>query len=177
MTSEAGIGRSCPWCAAPAADGAATCAACGAALAQRESLGDVAIPGLTAVDPALQAVDGRPMHLAGPSASHGVANGVLAAAVLGGPVGFVALGGIAAVAAAEYAGAKRDGVRGAPDDLADIGRPSALARLALERAEADGPAPQPEPLSAAPAPGPDPWRDLPATPPSNPPAKEAELGA
>jgi hypothetical protein len=173
VTSERGIGRSCPWCAAPAADEATNCAACGAALAQRESLGDVAIPGLTAVDPALQAIDGRPMHLAGPSASHGVANGVLAAAVLGGPVGFVALGGIAAVAAAEYAGAKRDGVRGAPDDLTQIGRPSALAQLALERAEADGPASDPEPPSATAAPGPDPWRDLPAAPPAN----EPELGA
>ena len=45
--------NACPWCATPAAEGATRCSSCGAALAQRESIGDLVIPGLTAVDPAL----------------------------------------------------------------------------------------------------------------------------
>ena len=46
---------------------------CGAALAQRESIGDLRIPGLTSVDPALEDFDKRPLHLRGPSPSQGMA--------------------------------------------------------------------------------------------------------
>lgn len=161
MTTASESSRTCPWCAAVATDGATSCASCGAALAQRETLGDVAIPGVTAVHPSLLAADGRPMHLAGPSASHGVANGVMVAAMIGGPIGLVALGGIAAVAAVEYAAARRDGIGGGPDDLASVGRPSELALLALERAAADGSMDSAR-AGAATEPAPDPWRDLPA---------------
>lgn len=161
MTSASESSRTCPWCAAVATDAATSCAACGAALAQRETLGDIAIPGVTAVHPALLAADGRPMHLAGPSATHGVASGVMVAAMIGGPVGLVALGGIAAVAAAEYAGARRDGIGAGPEDLASVGRPSELALLALERVEADSSG-DVTPASTASRPAADPWRDLPS---------------
>lgn len=161
MTYESDASRTCPWCAAVATDAATSCASCGAALAQRETLGDIAIPGLTAVHPALVAADGRPIHLAGPSASHGVANGVMVAAMIGGPVGIVALGGIAAVAAVEYAGARRDWIGGGPDDLAAVGRPSELALLALERADADR-STAVTLASAGSELAVDPWRDLPA---------------
>jgi hypothetical protein len=79
------------------------------------------------------------------------------------------MGGIAAVAAAEYAGARRPGL-GSPVDLAAVGRPSEVALKALERVEAasgdetgraeaepDGATEeQPAPEAAL-----DPWRDLP----------------
>ena len=144
MSDGVQAGRSCSWCSAVAPDEATSCPACRAALAQRESLGDLAIPGVTSIDPALQALDGKPMRIAGPSASQGAASGVMAAAVMGGPIGLVALGGIAAVAAAEYAGAGRNRA-GAPESLEDIGRLDAITLLALEHVEkaehdASGPA-------------------------------------
>ncbi|HEX5013239.1 MAG TPA: hypothetical protein VFV72_03695 [Candidatus Limnocylindrales bacterium] len=170
MVPEMPATRSCPWCAAVAADEATTCAACGAALAQRESIGDLVIPGLTAIDPALQGLEDRPIRLAGPSPTQGLADGaVLAALVVGGPVGLAALGGVAAVAAAEYAGAARPHA-GAPENLGDVGRPSEITLQALERveqAERDDPDARHgdgastagvEPEADAP---PDPWRDLP----------------
>jgi len=95
----------CPWCATPAAESATRCRTCGAALAQRESIGDLVIPGLTAVDPALKDLDGRPIHLRGPSPSQGVASSIIVAAAAGGPVGLAILGGVGAIAATEYLGA------------------------------------------------------------------------
>src|SRR5690242_3019699 len=161
MSDATNAGRTCPWCSSPAAADAAICPACGAALAQRDSLGDVAIAGLTAVDPALAAVDGRPMRLAGPSPSQGMASGAVAAAMIGGPVGAVALGGMAAVAAAEYLGARRPGI-GGPDDLDAVGRPSEVARLAAERLDdAAEHAPDEELPEPAEADVLDPWRDMP----------------
>ncbi len=168
MTDEAATERTCPWCAATAPEAATRCPSCGAALAQRESIGDVPIAGVTAVDPALAAVDGKPIHLTGPSPTHGIADAAFGAAMIGGPAGLVVLGGIAAVAAAEYAGAKRPGIT-APEDLESIGRPSELALRALERIEAGDGASPPSPIKSAgphePAssePAQDPWRDLPA---------------
>ena len=160
--------RTCPWCSAVASADATTCPACGAALAQRESLGDVAISGLTAVDPALAAADGRPIRLAGPSPSQGVASGAVAAAMIGGPIGAVAIGGMAAVVAAEYLGARRPGM-GGPEDLDAVGRPSELARLAAERMDHEAVMPEVVPPPTDPDAGPDagrasasdPWRDLP----------------
>lgn len=150
-------GRSCPWCSAIAPEAAMACPSCGAALAQRETIGDLVIPGVTALDPALADLDGRPIRLAGPSPSQGVASGVMVAAIVGGPVGLAALGGMAAVGAAEYIGAGRSHL-GAPD-LEDVGRPSAATLRALERLEhGDGATPS----SAADL---DPWRDE-RTPPA-----------
>ena len=164
------IGHTCPWCSTVAAQGETSCASCGAALAQRESIGELVIPGLTAIDPALQGLEGRPMRIPGPSATQGVTDGaVLAALVIGGPVGLAALGGVAAVAAAEYAGAGRSHM-GAPEQLADVGRPSEITLRALERVEEaererpgaghDDGAPPAGEMPAADAPS-DPWRDLP----------------
>jgi hypothetical protein len=125
--------RTCPWCAAPATEDATTCASCGAALAQRESLGDVRIPGLTAVDPALEDFDKRPMHLRGPSSSQGVAPALIVGAAAGGPIGAVLIGGVVAVAAAEYIGARQPGTGAAA--LGEVGRPSELALKALEHSK------------------------------------------
>lgn len=177
------MARECPWCSTPASDEATSCGSCGAALAQRESIGDLVIPGVTTVDPALQALDAQPIRPRGPSPSQGVASGIIVAAAAGGPIGLAALGGIAAVAAVEYAGAtRRPG--GEPVDLEAVGRPSEAVLQALERLE-DEPAAassveEPaasatvEPGSSAPEPGApapaepvhDPWRDLPPLPPS-----------
>ena len=166
MTEDAPEGRTCPWCSAAASDDARTCASCGAALAQRESIGDLQIAGLTSVDPALAAVADRPIHLGGPSPSHGVADAAIGAVAIGGPAGLAILGGIAAVAAAEYVGAKRPGA--ASIDLADVGRPSEVALRVLERLGAEGEAPVTEsgdpPRAEVAPPPPDPWRDLPPEP-------------
>ncbi len=113
------------------------CAACGAALAQRESLGGLIIPGVTAVDPALAAFDAQPTHIRGPSPSQGMASGAIVAAVAGGPVGLIAVGGFAAVAAVEYLGGRSaDGTGSA--DLESVGELSGAARMALERIEREG---------------------------------------
>jgi hypothetical protein len=121
----------CPWCATPTALDAKTCPSCGAALAQRESIGDLVIPGLTAVDPALQDLKDRPLHLAGPSPSHGVASGTIAAAALGGPAGLAIIGGVAALAATEYLGASRGGADGVP--VGEVGQASQAVRQAIEK--------------------------------------------
>lgn len=125
--------RTCPWCGAAADDAATQCAACGAALAQRESIGELRIPGLTSVDPALEDYDKRPLHLRGPSPSQGMAPALIVGAMAGGPIGLAAIGGVAAVAAAEYMGAGRGGA--GRQSLDDVGRPSAVVLQALERAD------------------------------------------
>jgi hypothetical protein len=119
----------CPWCATPAAAGATRCATCGAALAQRESIGDLVIPGLTAVDPALKDLDGRPIHLRGPSASQGVASGIIVAAAAGGPMGLAILGGVGAIAATEFLGAGGDKGKGHEH----VGETSEAVLQAVER--------------------------------------------
>jgi hypothetical protein len=149
----------CPWCATPAARGATKCSSCGAALAQRETIGDLVIPGLTAVDPALQDFADRPLHLSGPSPTHGVASGVVAAAAMGGPMGIAILGGVAAMGAAEYLGAGKVGPDGVPID--QVGQASGAALEAVEKLErgeelptADSTTPWPEDATDAPGPAP-----------------------
>jgi hypothetical protein len=154
--------RTCAWCGAPASSPDATsCSSCGAALAQRASIGDLAIPGLTAVDAALQDFDKRPLHLRGPSPSQGMAPALIVGAVAGGPIGLAAIGGVAAVAAAEYLGTRRGGT----GSLEDIGRPSEVALRALEHIdETNEPAPGAPAtagLDAAADDGRSIWRDLP----------------
>lgn len=144
--------RSCPWCSTPAGPDATACGSCGASLAQRETVGDLQIPGLTSVDPALQDFDKRPLHLRGPSPAQGLGPAVIIGAVAGGPVGLAAIGGVAAVAAVEYLGAGRG-----PGGTAMPGVPEDLARQAIEQAERrraarDGGAPEPGP-DAGPADG------------------------
>jgi hypothetical protein len=132
--------RTCPWCSAPATEDETKCHACGAALAQRESLAGLVIPGVTAVHPALVAFDAQPTRLHGPSPSQGMASGAIVAAVAGGPAGLAALGGIAAVAAVEYLGARNADGSG-PVDLESLGKPSEAALMALERIEREGEGP------------------------------------
>ena len=134
--TTADAARTCAWCGTPAPTEATTCVSCGAALAQRESIGDLAIPGLTAVDAALQDFDKRPLHLRGPSPSQGMAPALIVGAMAGGPIGLAAIGGVAAVAAAEYLGASR-GTRAAA--LENVGKPSEVVLQALEHLDADGP--------------------------------------
>jgi hypothetical protein len=85
-----------------------------------------------------------------------MASGVMVAAAIGGPVGLAALGGLAAVGAAEYIGAGRRGP-GRPENIADVGRPSEVTLRALEQLES-----QKNEDSAAEKTD-DPWRDLPGT--------------
>src|SRR6185295_12190780 len=156
--------RTCAWCGTPEASPEATsCASCGAALAQRESIGDLAIPGLTAVDAALQDFDKRPLHLRGPSPSHGMAPALIVGAMAGGPIGLAAIGGVAAVAAAEYMGTRRDAA-----SLAEIGKPSEVALQALSHIDEIAATAPTEattaPDAAAADDGRSIWRDLPASP-------------
>jgi hypothetical protein len=157
----------CPWCAAIAAPEATTCAECGAALAQRESLGGVQIHGLTSVDPALADFDKRPLHIPGPSPTQGMAPAFIVGALAGGPAGLVAMGGVAALAGVEFAANQHDGTD--ERELADIGRPSEVALQALrhlnDSSDADATTPEaaaaPEPDAAAADGGMSVWRDLP----------------
>jgi ribosomal protein L40E len=55
----------CQRCSAPVPPDATRCQPCGDALAQRESIDDLAIPGVTIVDPALQYDAARPRPPAG----------------------------------------------------------------------------------------------------------------
>ncbi|HTK44763.1 MAG TPA: hypothetical protein VL749_05385 [Patescibacteria group bacterium] len=155
--------RSCAWCGTPATSPDATsCASCGAALAQRESIGDLAIPGLTSVDAALQDYDKRPLHLRGPSPSQGAAPALIVGAMAGGPIGLAAIGGVAAVAAAEFLGTRSGG----SGSLEQVGRPSEVALQALEHLAdgslaAKGETVAPEIDAAAADGGRSVWRDLP----------------
>jgi hypothetical protein len=136
--------RTCAWCSASAPSAATQCPACGAALAQRESLGGVMIPGVTDVHPALAALDAQPIRMHGPSPTQGLASGAIVAAVAGGPAGLVAIGGIVAVAAVEYLGSRPDG--GGPQDLESVGKLSGTAQLVLDRIAREG---EPEAASGA----------------------------
>lgn len=130
-----GTDRSCPWCSESARPDDTTCSKCGAALAQREDLGGVLIPGLTGVDPALAAFAAQPTHLRGPSPSQGLATGIIPAAAMGGPAGLAIIGGVVAVAAVEYLSGK--GAGAARVDHASVGKPSELALLARDKAVRD----------------------------------------
>jgi hypothetical protein len=117
------------------------------------------------VDPALEDFDKRPLHLRGPSPSQGVAPALIIGAVAGGPIGLVAIGGVAAVAGAELLGT-RIGGPGAPA-LEDVGKPSEVVLQALERAPDASAKPAPvagEPDASAPDDGMSIWRDLPSEP-------------
>jgi hypothetical protein len=151
-TTAAAASHACPWCATPATDGVTRCATCGAALAQRESIGDLVIPGLTAVDPALKDLDGRPIHLRGPSASQGAASGIIVAAAAGGPIGLAILGGVGAIAATEYLAAGGDKGTG-HGHLGETSEAVLQAVERLDRGETLGTAKESTPQPAV-----DPWR-------------------
>ncbi len=84
-----------------------------------------------AVDPALKDLDGRPLHLRGPSPTQGAASGLIVAAAAGGPAGLAILGGVGALAAAEYLGA--GGSKGESHER--VGETSEAVLQALERLE------------------------------------------
>ena len=132
--------RTCQWCGVASDAAATTCRGCGAALGARESLGGVIVPGVTAVDPALQAYDAQPWRLPRSSPTQGMAGGTIAAAAMGGPAGLAALGGLAAVAAVEYLTTKPGGPN-AP--ALDLGQPSEAALKMVERLNSNGDAEPP----------------------------------
>lgn len=128
-------GRRCAWCETVAPVAAVNCPACGAALAQREDLGGMVIPGVTGVHPELAAAADRPLHLAGPSRTQGATSGLMAAAALPGPAALAVGAGFAALAAAEYLGAPHAGL--AAPEFEAVGRPSESAFRMVERLEAE----------------------------------------
>ena len=130
---SAGTAAQCPWCATPAVADADRCTSCGAALAQRETIGELMIPGLTSVDPALHDYDKRPLHITGPSPSQGMAPALIVGAMAAGPAGLAAIGGVAAVAAVEYLGSGRGGP--SPGGWRSRRRPSEVVLQALGRME------------------------------------------
>jgi hypothetical protein len=146
----------CPWCSAPAAIGAPRCGSCGAAIAQRESISGLSIPGVTTVDPNLVA-DSSP---ASPVLrTQGTTNVLFAATQVNATLG------LAAAAAVLGQDTIRGMLGGNDVDPTKVGVPSEAALLAVERLER-GEAPPSDrkagdpPADKAPEP-PDPWSDLP----------------
>jgi len=128
------VDRRCEWCDARASEDATHCKACGASMAQRETIGDLVIPGVTHVDPGLQQYAADPLRIPGPSRSQYLAGPAVGAAVVaGGPAAVVGLGGLAAVAAIEYLGAGRDGSK--QEDPDKVGQPSEAVLKMVEKLE------------------------------------------
>jgi hypothetical protein len=130
----------CQWCSEPAAETDTHCRACGANLAQREALGELVIPGVTHVDPGLKSYANQPLRIPGASPTQYVAGPAVGTAVVaGGPAALVALAGLGAVAATEYAAASRGGMT--QEDLDKLGKPSEAALNMLKKLdeEADRP--------------------------------------
>jgi hypothetical protein len=159
--------RSCPWCSAAAPAEATNCPACGAALAERDSVGDLVIPGVTDVDPALAAAsgDGALQRLKRVNSRNTLLNTVGPALLMDNPV-LMGAGAAAGLAAIEL-----DAVTmGGPADASNLGQASdaALAKAAeldsrveaegAEQAAAEGAEPEAaeNPLPAPP----DPWSDV-----------------
>ncbi len=112
-------GRECPWCSAPVPPDATHCPACGAALSQRESIGDLAIPGVTTVDPALEAYAAEPLPIPLPIPS--------SVDPIGGSPYLTGMAELAALAAPYGTHTK------APVDPSSVGEPSDAALRAAER--------------------------------------------
>jgi len=122
-------GRSCSWCDTPAAPDVAFCASCGASLAQREDLGDLSIPGVTTVDPALVPSGGALSPAAAARTRVGAIN---LAASISGISGAV---GVGVVFLAADALKSRQGRNPQPENL---GKPSeAAVTFAARLADAD----------------------------------------
>jgi hypothetical protein len=102
------------------------------ALAQRESIDDLVIPGVTAVDPALTAYAVQPLRLPRPGPSKSPTGRAIVEAIL---------------VAADYLGAG-SGVDEGPRDLASVGRPSDAALLAVERPEPEDAIASPDPQAS-----------------------------
>lgn len=155
----------CPWCSATNPPEARQCATCGAAIAQRDDLGGVVVPGVTGIDPSLL---GTPSTLASPMLrSQGTLGAINAVSQVNATLGLAA--------AAAYLGQDAiKGMLGGHDaDLEAVGKPSEAALQALEKLErergaapspsGDGPVSGDEPVSGdGPQPVVDPWSDLPS---------------
>jgi len=100
------------------------CPACGAALSQRESIGDLAIPGVTTVDPALQAYAAEPLSIPLPIPS--------SVDPIGGSPYLTGMADLAALAAPYGTHTK------APADSSSVGEPSDAALEAVERLDHEG---------------------------------------
>jgi len=157
----------CPWCGQPAPPDCATCPSCGAVMAQAEDLGGLAIPGVTVVDPAMQARGYA-------STAIGSQSRMSTLSLLGGGPG-----GTVVQMAAATAMLAGDHVRGfgtgvSPDE---VGRPSQAALDMVEklRGSAGESAPaEPVDIWAVPAPAPVPETEpASAEPSSDRPAAEA----
>ncbi len=158
--------RRCHWCSAEAPDGATHCPACGASLAQRDSLGDVDVPGVTQVDPALQDVEGA----YGKAARANLKGDLTIALAVIEPASAIGL------VVGEAALNKAKGIVAGLEGHGDVGQVSAAARSvadrldreSLEAGDAAGPDAQAPAegvpaidAAAEPAPPQDPWFDLP----------------
>ena len=133
--SPASPAPACPWCAAPSAEGETSCRSCGAVIAQREDLGGLIIPGVTGLDPAMQAGSYS-------SALLGQQRRMSTLSAMGGGVG-----GTAAQVAYAAAVLAKDGMRGAESvNPEDVGKPSQAALDMVRRLN------EPEAPSAS-----DPW--------------------
>jgi hypothetical protein len=106
----------CPWCDQPAIPGAGSCPNCGAIMTQREDLGGLLIPGVTTVDPAMQAHSYS-------SSLIGSQSRMSTLSTIG------AVGGTAAQVVSAAAILARDGIRGMGGGVApeDLGKPSQAA--------------------------------------------------
>lgn len=141
----------CQWCGVAAASAKSTnCAACGAALILRESIGDLVIPGVTDVDPELVSYARRPLRIPKGSPTQALA-GYFGPAVAVDPIGLVALGALAAVAAQELAGASQ-GRGGKRIDPEKLGVPSAPVLDMVNRLNEEAEAAEEPPDDLAPAP-------------------------
>ena len=116
---ETDPGRACPWCSAPVPPDATRCPACDAALTQRASIADLDIPGVTTVDPELQAYAAQPLHIPLPMP--------MSVDPIGGPIDLTGLAELAALAAPADVGADT------PVDPSTVGKPSDAAIQAVER--------------------------------------------
>jgi hypothetical protein len=134
--SEEPIDVRCQWCAAVGRPNATQCHECAAALPLLETVGELVVPGVTHVDPELEAYAAQPLRPLRRSATETLAPGVMAAAALGGPAAVVGMGALAAVAASELAGGNRG--KGVPaDKLGEVSEPvlEVARRLQRDRAE------------------------------------------
>lgn len=140
-TNGTDVERQCPWCGAEASAESKTCAECGANLIQRETIGDLVIPGVTHVDPALEQYAADPLRIPKASPSQYVAGPAIGAVAAAGPAGLLALGGLAAVGATEYLTAG-SGAVSRQLDPERVGEPSETVLQMIRKLEEDGePAP------------------------------------
>ena len=142
--------RRCQWCDTPAQPTVTHCAACGAAL-PTEGADDLAVPGVTKLDPELEIYSRQPLRIPTGSPTQRIAGGAVGAAVAaGGPAGLLALGALAAVAANEYSSAAHSQREAQLDRLGQPSQPILDMARRLQQAQARGtppPPPPPPPIS------------------------------